>query len=531
MKQRIKHTKTLLLVLLALLLVVQLGACGNTSPAAEAEQPRPAVEETDEATAEEREEAARELVEQGWDLIYPDSGEPDYAAARPLFEQAAELGNADALNELGLMYNDGNGVEQDYGKARAYYEQAAELGSQYAMCNLGWMYEHGQGVEADGKKAAALYEQAAELGNADAMRNLAQLYYDGNGVEQDYKKAAAWFQKAADLGNDEAMFSIGYMYKNGEGVEQDYGKAREYYELAAERGNYMAMNNLGVLYENALGVSYDHDMVMYWYEKSDTMRHVEELRSRGWEIPQEKALTWDLHAIDQFLIQAVEEGNLRAICDFDVLQEHHNNTYLDRDQVEAWGAAAREQGDATALRGIGRLYHNNNGVPRDLKRAEAYYKEAAELGDPDGMLAYAGMLEYDHVEQAMEWLERAIDLGSVDAIWEHGCVYMNNEYGVKDYQKALEWFVKSYEAGHPDGCLYAAYACEYMEDYEQALSWYRRGAEEQNSGACMFMIYKYYRDGRVVEKDPELAAEWRAKALATGLGTHNGLLVFEDLPA
>ena len=35
----------------------------------------------------------------------------------------------------------------------------------------------------------------------------------------------------------------------------------------------------------------------------------------------------------------------------------------------------------------------------------------------------------------------------------------------------------------------------------------------------------------VVEKNPELAAEWRAKALATGLGTHNGLLVFEDLPA
>ena len=77
-----KRIRSLLLILLALLLVMQLGACGSTAPAGETEQPQQETEETDEATPESAEETARTLVEQGWALAYPDSGEPDYAAAR-----------------------------------------------------------------------------------------------------------------------------------------------------------------------------------------------------------------------------------------------------------------------------------------------------------------------------------------------------------------------------------------------------------------------------------------------------------------
>jgi hypothetical protein len=60
----------------------------------------------------------------------------DYAAARPLFTQAANAGNAEAMVYLGVLYYNGQGVSQDYGQARQWYEKAAAQGSEYAKSRL-----------------------------------------------------------------------------------------------------------------------------------------------------------------------------------------------------------------------------------------------------------------------------------------------------------------------------------------------------------------------------------------------------------
>lgn len=44
------------------------------------------------------------------------------------FELAADQGFAEAQNNLGLMYLDGQGIEIDYGKAIKYFELAADQG-------------------------------------------------------------------------------------------------------------------------------------------------------------------------------------------------------------------------------------------------------------------------------------------------------------------------------------------------------------------------------------------------------------------
>ena len=578
MKQRIKHTKTLLLVLLALLLVVQLGACGNTAPAAEAEQPRPEAEETD--------EAARTLVEQGWDLIYPDSGEPDYAAARPLFEQAAELGNADALNELGLMYNDGNGVEQDYTKARTYYEQAAELGSQYAMCNLGWMYEHGQGVEADGKKAAAFYEQAAELGNADALNELGLMYNDGNGVEQDYtkartyyeqaaelgsqyamcnlgwmyehgqgveadgKKAAALYEQAAELGNadaayhaaemyrfggdvkmdmektltylslaaekdhPDALFALGVLYNQGDGVEQDYGKAKAYFEASAALGNFMAMNNLGVMYERGNGVEKSSETALYWYERTDAQECIRTLRDRGWKIDQSASVEWMLKDVETFLCSAADKGNGQAIVDLSVLEKFNNDGYLENERVEAWAETARQLKDGEALFGIGRLYFYKNGVPRDRDVGLAYFREAEALGSTQAMCEIGSALENDYPDQAIEWYKKAADAGDPDGL--HRIAFYYDFHGQPEV--ALDWYLKTIDAGGMDSRIpYQIGGCyRDLGQYDKAMEWYQKGAYDYNDGNCMYEISVLYAKGHGVDNDPEAAADWLARAEEVG---------------
>ena len=52
----------------------------------------------------------------------------DYAAAWPLFEQAAQAGHMKAPHYLGLMYLHGNGVTADAAQAFAQFQIAADKG-------------------------------------------------------------------------------------------------------------------------------------------------------------------------------------------------------------------------------------------------------------------------------------------------------------------------------------------------------------------------------------------------------------------
>ena len=95
-------------------------------------------------------------------------------------------------------------LKGDYAAAYAEWLPLAELGDAEAQYNLGVMYDEGAGVEQDLKAAAAWYRKAAEQGFLDARINLAMMYYHGQGVARDFKQSRHWFQLAADQGDPEA---------------------------------------------------------------------------------------------------------------------------------------------------------------------------------------------------------------------------------------------------------------------------------------------------------------------------------------
>jgi uncharacterized protein len=53
----------------------------------------------------------------------------DYAEAVKWYRLAAEQGNANAQYNLGVMYDNGDGVVQDYAEAVKWYRLAAEQGN------------------------------------------------------------------------------------------------------------------------------------------------------------------------------------------------------------------------------------------------------------------------------------------------------------------------------------------------------------------------------------------------------------------
>ena len=95
-------------------------------------------------------------------------------------------------------------LKGDYTAAFSEWLPLAELGDVEAQYNLGVLYDEGAGVEQDLAVAANWYRKAAEQGFIDAQTNLGTMYYYGQGVARDYHEATKWFRLAADQGDTEA---------------------------------------------------------------------------------------------------------------------------------------------------------------------------------------------------------------------------------------------------------------------------------------------------------------------------------------
>lgn len=95
-------------------------------------------------------------------------------------------------------------LKGDYTAAYDEWLPLAELGDAEAQFNLGVLYDEGAGVVRNLATAADWYRKAAEQGFVDAQTNLGIMYYHGLGVERDHETAAHWFRLAADQGDAEA---------------------------------------------------------------------------------------------------------------------------------------------------------------------------------------------------------------------------------------------------------------------------------------------------------------------------------------
>ena len=152
--------------------------------------------------------------------------------------KAAEQGLASAQNNLGVAYDNGEGVAKDLVEAVKWYGKAAEQGNAKAQFNLGVAYRNGEGVAKDVVEAVKWYGKAAEQGNAPAQFNLGNAYSNGEGVAKDLVEAVKWYGKAAEQGNAKAQFNLGVAYYKGEGVAKNLVEGYAWNHLAAVSDDY-----------------------------------------------------------------------------------------------------------------------------------------------------------------------------------------------------------------------------------------------------------------------------------------------------
>ena len=101
------------------------------------------------------------------------------------------------LRDADTAYADGKFIE-----ARNKFDWLAKRGSPEARLALGVIYEEGQGVEQDYERAFDWYQKAARQGFAPAQLRLARMYYFGRHVRQDNFLAYVWASLAASQGDE-----------------------------------------------------------------------------------------------------------------------------------------------------------------------------------------------------------------------------------------------------------------------------------------------------------------------------------------
>ncbi len=449
------------------------------------------------------------------------------------YKKAAEKDNADAMNQIAMLYGGLKGVEGiklDYAKTREWSHKAAEKGHVVAIHNLGSIYDGGVGVKKDYVKALRWYKKAAEKDYIDAITCIGFIYSKGGyGVDKDYSKALKWFTKAADNGGVCGMMNIARMYKMGYGVKKDYSKALEWYKKAAGKGSAYAMNGIANLYyKGGYGIDQNYAKAMEWYKKAAANYNIAAISNIGYMYQHGYGVKKDTSEAIKWYKKAAEKGNTSSMIKIGNYY-YYGADGITKDDVKAieWYEKAAKKGNTTGLYNVGKKFYKGEGVEKNFAEALKWLKQAAEKGndralsDIGDIYFYGGNGVDKNYVKALEWFKKAAGKGNRMSMYMIGYIYYLGTNGVdKDYAKALEWYKKAADKGlatamYDIGRFYN-YGYGVKKDYTKALEWYKKAAENGEVKA-MNTLGRFYSWGiGGLKKDYTKAMEWYKKAAAKG---------------
>lgn len=123
-------------------------------------------------------------------------------------EARANSGDADAQYELGVRYEEGNGVLPNSQLAIEWLKKAEAQGHVNASYKLATAFAFGVDTEQDFERAMPHYERAAMAGHVDAQYMMGLALHHGLAGMTNYDDARAWYLRASDQGHKEAASKL-----------------------------------------------------------------------------------------------------------------------------------------------------------------------------------------------------------------------------------------------------------------------------------------------------------------------------------
>lgn len=162
----------------------------------------------------------------------------------------------------------------------------------------------------------------------------------------------------------------------------------------------------------------------------------------------------------------------------------------------------------------GRIYEDDGKDKEALK----FYKQAAELNNPEGMFLYGDLLRLrsgndNDKKEGYKWIEKAANAGYEEAIPIVGWIYFyGNTVWERDYSKALPYLIKAADYDAESSLLLGKmyfYGLGVEQDYNQALNYLLKS--EYKWGETNYLLTQCYVLGLGTEPNQEKAEKyWNA---------------------
>lgn len=289
--------------------------------------------------------------------------------------------------------------------------------------------------------AAEKFKRSGDLGHADSSYNLALLYSSGAlDAPDSAQQVEKNLRQAALNGSIEAEYELGKIAEYS--AQPDLDRAAMHYRKAALGGHADALTAMGRLHENGWGVNQSLTLAGEFYRKGAQRGGAENNAELG------------------FFLLSGAEGQSGI------------------DQAEAYLQIAARGKHPKALTALGYIYEKK----QKITTAVDYYRQAAELNDPEGMVNYGDhLLKSNRIQDALDLFTRAAE--------------------EQNFAPAL----------HRLGMYYYSLP---QPDYSRAKRYFERAAA-QNNAASWFNLGVMAEHGLGADKDPARASEcyYRAQQL------------------
>lgn len=392
-------------------------------------------------------------------LRYEQAG--DFLSAWQLYNEACNRGLAMGCNNVGVMLQTGMAGSPSPDQAVPYFERACRAGVGMACGNLGTLLARTGRPRFDQAEGLALMERGCSIGSASACLKFgrALLPLDQAGLRPDARAATAAFDRGCDLNDPQACENLVRILVEGWGGRTDLSRARR----VALRGCQELQNSSSC-----------------------------------------RALAIDLSGNDRFHLQAVRW--LASACRYGdtlacligplLLVSGPRADIPTREERVARLPADCTTGDGDACSEYGQLLSEGLGLPKDMDRAVALFRQGCQLESGDacmrlGALASRGEAIPRDLPTAANLYRKACELDNGEACYRLASATRIGAGVPQNSRAADRLTAQACDMGHQPACIEVAGVLAERSDHsststgmEPEIALLDRGCSAGNSASC-----------------------------------------------
>jgi TPR repeat protein len=473
----------------------------------------------------------------------------NYNEAFKWFQMAASNKNTNAIYQLGLLYENGQGTIQDYSTAYRLYSRTKEKGHPESIYRLGIAYQYGLGVEINTSEAIDCYSKAAELENNESQFKLGKLYGSGELLGKDSLKSLKWYTKAYLNGNYGVINDLYQLY---DGVPLESFFYKRLFRILSDIENSYKLDNrqshrhygslyvkLGTMYLNGQGTTKNHSVALkhfltayYDYNYGDAEPFLS-LKYNQYEVLSQSIYLAKLEAYLEIQDQIPSEHQYQlGMLYYDGVEglAYNPSTYSELTTVLATDyfmafryfklASLKNHGGAQDQLGL--MYLRGHGVKKDYQEALEWFNMASKSMEDYPSYKrgkdfyYGNTVDEDHKIGAI-YFQNTFESDEYKAQTYLDSVYLRKIEIKQQESETMDQFDNKVEDIAPSSLYYRGVeiyeqSSGVIENYNLSLFYIRKAAKKNYSQAFVQLGIMYL-EGRVTEKDVNEAIRWIEKSI------------------